>query len=370
MKPKLVGVNLTFIEARPLTGPGYHAVEMFEQMVAQLPERPHLTLRGYAQASARHHFSDAAAPYISFIDGERGRIKRVLYEQFVLPWRTRADKVDLLLSPSFVSPLFGAPKLAAHIYDMYYRVEPQFANRFQYYYWGLMIPATARVSKLLLTISENSRRDIIKYLGVPAERVVVTPCGSRLNDRSPRAGTSGIEGPFLLMVANLMPNKNVGVVVDAVKRLRARGLPLRLIHVGSDPVDQLKHAIAAHDATAFVEATGKIDNERLVALYQDAFALVVASLYEGFCMPIVEAQSVGGMVISSNSSCLPEVAGEGALFFDPHDPDQLVDQVVRLEADPALRGLMIERGRTNAARMTWSHTARLTYDALEKVLAG
>lgn len=369
MKPKLIGVNLTFIEARPLTGPGYHAVEMFEQMVAQLSERPHLALKGYAQSAARHHFSDAAAAHITFIDGERGRIKRVLYEQFVLPWRTRADKVDLLLSPSFVSPLFGAPKLVAHIFDMYYRVEPQFANRFQYYYWGLMIPATARVCGMLLTISENSRRDIIRYLKVPPDRVIVTPCGSRLDQSSRRTPTSGISGPFLLMVANLMPNKNVGVVVDAVKQLRARGLELKLIHVGSDPVGQLQEAIAAHNAGDFVESTGKIDNERLVALYQDALSLVVASLYEGFCMPIVEAQSVGGMVISSDSSCLPEVAGDGALFFNPRDPAQLVEQIVRIYDDPTLRQAIIDRGRANAARMTWANTARLTYDALEKALA-
>jgi hypothetical protein len=103
-----VAANLTFIEARALTGPGYYAAQVFEGLAAmadagQLPFRLH----GYVQDGARHHFSDSANAYLTGVGTLRGRAGRVAFEQLMLPFRSKRDKVDLLWSPGFVSPLWG-----------------------------------------------------------------------------------------------------------------------------------------------------------------------------------------------------------------------------------------------------------------------
>lgn len=365
-----IGFNHLFIEAGPLTGPGYYAMQVLEHILRLPKERiARFDFRIFAQDGTEHHYSDAARARIVTVPAARGRVARVLWEQLLLPRRVRREGVDVLFSPGFVSPAFGAPVLATTIHDMYYRAVPDLVERYQRRYWRVMIPVTSRVCDVILTVSESSGRDIEDYLPAARGKVIVTPLASRfapvarLHDATAPGGR-----PYILMIANLTPNKNVTRVVEALAELRRRGRDIDFVHIGADLRGELARATAAHGMQDHVRALGKVDDDTLLATARDCLCVVVPSLYEGFGMPAIEAQALGVPLVCSNRSALPEVASDAALMFDPDDTAALVACIERVGDDPALRAQMRRKGLDNVRRFSWERTAALTLDAFERHL--
>ena len=369
----LIAFNLLYIGKGNLTGPGYYGAELVKAF-SRLPE----VLAGkyrvccYIQPEAHHHFADLPPTWLTECRDLGGRLSRVLYEQIALPLRARHDGVDLLFSPAFVSPLIGAPHLVVGICDMYYRAVPELVERFQRQYWRVMIPLSAWRSESIITISECSGDDIERYLPYTRGKVTVTPLASRMR----RAAVPTVDAmakrakPYVLMVANLTPNKNCEVVVDAVHEVRLRGYDIEFLHVGKDHLRRLEAAIARVGANDFVHTLGKVSDTTLAALYERCLCVVTPSFYEGFGMPAAEAQAMGAALISSDRGALPEVTGEGAILFDPTQPTQLADAIHRLIEDPTLRESLRQRGRTSARRFSWERTARETFSVFDRILHG
>jgi glycosyltransferase involved in cell wall biosynthesis len=369
---KTIGFNMAFVDPSGLTGPGFYAAQLFESAVGEAA-RDGMTLIAWVQQGALHHFSERARRHIRPVRTFRTKLGRVLWEQLVLPFHARRARTDLLFSPAFVSPVWGAPKLVVTICDMYYRVVPHVTPRFQRLYWNVMIPLSSKACDRIITISGHSMADIERYLPSARGRTMSIPLASRFEARTAAkpAIARRTETPFVLMVANMTANKNCEVVVKAVKQLNDRGRPVTLIHAGQDFLGLLKAAIADQDASAFVALRGRVSDEELEALYDSSLAVVVASLYEGFGMPAVEAQAMGAPLICSDRSALPEAAGEGALYFNPEDAEALsaqIEQVMNMTAEQ--RSTLIQRGHASAARFSWALTAERTLDTFEQVLAG
>jgi glycosyltransferase involved in cell wall biosynthesis len=343
-----------------------------EHLVDLLPSVGAQSLCAYVRPSARHHFSAKTQPYLRDIDFDGGRIKRVLVEQFVLPFHSRRDGISLLFSPTFVSPMWGAKHLVVTVVDMYYRVTPELLDPFQRRYWSVMIPLSVRVSDLVLAISDSVADDINRFLPAARGKTLAVPLASRLappaaEARAP-ATTSSTETPFILMVANVTRNKNPRVTVRALVHLRDKGRALTLIHAGKDHLGLLADAVEEFGAQDLVRSLGKVSDETLVTLYRTCLAAVVASFYEGFGMPAVEAQSQGAPLLSSNRGSLPEAGGDAALYFDPDDYLALAAHMETLLDRPDYRTKIIEQGYVSAARFSWENTASRTLDALKKVL--
>ena len=370
-----VAANLTFIEARALTGPGYYAVQVFEQLVAMEGAGTlGFYLHGYVQDTARHHFSDAANARLTSVGTLGGRAGRVLFEQLRLPLRARRDRVALLWSPAFVSPLWGARRLVATIHDMYYQVVPDVVEPRQRRYWQTMIPMTARVCDGLLTVSENSRQDMIAHLPVRPEQVFVTPLASRMHRGDYPATPPEIAGDYVLMVANTTPNKNCERVTAAIAQLRKQGRSIRLAHIGNDLDGRLRAAAEAAGVGDLLISCGKVSDAALANAYHHCLATIVASTYEGFGMPAAEAQAMGAPLICSNRSAVPEAAGGlyngAALFVDPFDIDAIAAAIARIADDPELAATLSARGLTQAKVMSWRRTGEQTAAAFRTILAG
>ncbi|MBO9518967.1 MAG: glycosyltransferase family 4 protein [Porphyrobacter sp.] len=367
----IIGFNNTFIEDRPLSGPGYYAIQLLENILRLSPEqRAPFTLKVFAQEGTEHHYSDEARSLIVKCPSVSGRISRVAWEQLLLPARVRREKVDLLLSPGFVSPLFGAKVMAATIHDMYYRVIPEVVEKFQKQYWRAFIPLSSQVSDILFTVSENSRRDIERYIPAARGKVVVTPLASRFTPIESENNQRRIvaERPYVLMIANLTPNKNVGRVVEALAILRDRGRNVDLVHIGIDLRGELAKSIAAHAMEDHVRSLGKVDDATLVETAQSSLCVVVSSIYEGFGMPALEAQALGTPLICSNRGALPEVVGDAALMFDPEDAQELASRISQLIDNPDLQQQLSALGLANARRFSWELTASLTLSAFRREL--
>jgi glycosyltransferase involved in cell wall biosynthesis len=238
----------------------------------------------------------------------------------------------------------------------------------------------ARQSAAVLVDSRATKSDLVREYGVAAANVHIVYLGrdesllpvrdSEVLERT--RARYGLGKRYLLYVGTLQPRKNLSRVVEAFARLVSSGLmvDIQLVLAGrrgwlyEDLFSRVKYG-GLEERILF---PGYVDEADLAALYSGALGYVFPSLYEGFGIPVLEAQACGVPVMTSNNSSLPEVAGDAALLVDPTDVDAIADAILRLATDDALRAWLVERGLENVKRFSWEKCARETLEVLESVV--
>jgi glycosyltransferase involved in cell wall biosynthesis len=290
------------------------------------------------------------------------------------------SRPDLLYTQTHAPPLSPVP-VALQLTDLSFRHHPEF------YPWrtrlrlNVLIPLQARAARLVLTISDYSRRDLLATYHLPPERVVTVPCAvvprprpapMTNEERAAWAAGLGIDGPFFLYVGNLHPRKNVPRLVEAFVRARGACPDLaehRLVLVGASwwgSDDAARSARRAPPGT--VVMLGRVGDDDRDRLMQAAVALCYPSYFEGFGLPPVEAMAMGTPVLASNTSSMPEVLGDAALLVGPRDTDGMARELVRLGTDEGLRATLRERGPGRAARYAPRAIGELALDAFRSAI--
>jgi len=215
----------------------------------------------------------------------------------------------------------------------------------------------------LIAISENTRRDAIRLLKIPPERITTIYPG--IAEEYFKARPTQRERPYVLYVGTIEPRKNLDTLLDAWRIVKP---DLRheyeLVIAGMDG-----WSTQATLERVRTEATylGYVPEANLPGLFAGATALVYPSLYEGFGLPVVEAMAAGAPVLTSNTSCLPEIAGDAALFANPLSPAQLAGELTRLLESEDLRNQLIERGRRRAQNFRWESCAARSMEFFRNV---
>lgn len=285
-------------------------------------------------------------------------------------------ELDLLHAPSPVAipPPGPAQRLVVTVHDLAFRVYPRFFPPAWRTLFRAGVRRAARHADAILTVSENTARDLVRYTRADPNRVHVIPLAASL----PEAGGPveetldrlKIPRPYLLFVGVLEPRKNLIRLVRAYRRaLVAAGLRHSLVLAG--PMGWHARSLLREVATTGpgeVILTGRVGAHELDALYRGASAFAYPSLYEGFGLPVVEAMARGVPSVVSAVSSLPEVAGDAALLVDPRSTAQLADAIERVLADADLATRLSAAGRARAAAFSWERTARMTLQTYEKVL--
>jgi glycosyltransferase involved in cell wall biosynthesis len=216
----------------------------------------------------------------------------------------------------------------------------------------------------LIAVSENTRQDAIRVLKIPPERV--TTIYSGIADEYFNAVASRRAKPYVLFVGAIEPRKNLETLLDAWRGLRAElREAFELVIAGP-----MGWANASTSARIRSEATylGYVPEAELPGLIAGAEAFVYPSLYEGFGFPVAQAMAAAVAVVTSNVSCLPEVAGEGALLVDPHSPAEIAAAIARLLESETLRAELGRRGRQRAKKFRWEQCAAESMDFFRSVL--
>jgi glycosyltransferase involved in cell wall biosynthesis len=365
-KPR-VGINLCSIRPRQLSGPSIYA----ERLTEQLLDQKEFEWVIYCHKELDLPASWAARAQIRRVITTLRRPMRVAFEQIRLPLIARREKIDLLFSPNFVSPIWGGRMRVATIHDMYYRVIPYALPPWQRRYWEVFIPFTARHCDRLIAVSKSTARDIAKHLPLAANKTRVTHLACAVEDmHAPDAAVPGIEPGFILWVANVVAHKNPQAVVEALAHLNAKGQRMQVVHVGSDEHADLNAAIEAAGCADQFKRVGRIPAAQLRWLYHNALCVIQPSIYEGFGIPVLEAQAFGAPLICSSAGPLPEVAGDGALYFEPRDSRRLAEHIEQVAHNPGLRASLSAKGVENSASFTWERTARATMDVFRELLGG
>jgi glycosyltransferase involved in cell wall biosynthesis len=242
---------------------------------------------------------------------------------------------------------------------------PQFFTAEDLYYRNYHYPASTRAADRVLTISGFSKASIMKYHGVRESKVIVAHLSADpLYFEAPTAARPpDVRVPFskfIFFPANRWPHKNHDTLLRALKILKGRGECANVVLTGFDipggysvPAKMVEYGISE-----CVHLAGYLTVPQMAYLYGAAEMTVFPSLFEGFGIPPVEAMAVGCPVLAAASSCLPEICGDAAEYFQPSDPEALAQAICRVRGDANLRDGLIERGHVRARHFSVESTAR------------
>jgi glycosyltransferase involved in cell wall biosynthesis len=229
---------------------------------------------------------------------------------------------------------------------------------------------------LIITSAESSKQEIIEFLKIPEDKIWVTPLASRYSHSAPEKKhdpkpSSLSDAPYILFVSTLEPRKNVRTLIKAFNILKtSRKLDHQLVLVGQKgwQFGPIFDAIQASPWRDHIHHLGYLSDREVAACYSHADVFAYPSIYEGFGLPVLEAMTLGCPVVTSNTSSLPEVAGDAALLVTPTDAEELAAALERVIMDRSLRESLIEKGYRQASQFSWTRTAKLTLDAYRSIL--
>jgi glycosyltransferase involved in cell wall biosynthesis len=259
---------------------------------------------------------------------------------------------------------------------------PQYLpNRLALRYARTSMSLAARRATRVLTVSESSKRDIMRFFGTQPDKIDVI-----YNAYDDRFGVEPREedvvrvreryqlhDEFVLYAGNVKPHKNLERLIEAFHLVRNRGLDhLKLVLIGDEisKYAALRRAVHRLQLHKYVRFLGYLPEETLAVMYRLAGVFVFPSLYEGFGLPPLEAMASGTPVVTSNVSSLPEVAGDAALLVDPYDPVAIADGIYRVLTDERLRREMRRKGLARAAQFSWETSARRVREIYQEVSDG
>jgi glycosyltransferase involved in cell wall biosynthesis len=302
------------------------------------------------------------------------RPARYAYEQLRLPRRLRRDDIDLLHSLGYVGPLVLPCPHVVTIHDLIYVGFRDHMSARRRHALRLFVRATARRAARVITVSESSRRELMDDIGLDRARVTVIHEASRDVDPAslPADPTVveryGLADRYIVAFSSLSPSKNIASLVDAYAEIASEVVE-SLVLIGHLPPDSgVRAQIDALGLGNRVTVTGWVPDDDVLPLIGRAALFAFPSLYEGFGLPVLDAQAMGVPVVCSSAASLPEVAGSGALFVDPRSVSDMADGLRRVLADDELRSELVIKGRANVDRFSW-HQAAVETQAVYREVA-
>lgn len=290
----------------------------------------------------------------------RFRPARILWEQIVLPIEAARYRLDVLFNPGFTAPIFAPCRQVTVFHDLQHKRHPEYFRWFDLPFWNFLLWAAAHRSHRLISVSEATRSDLLRYYRVAKQRVAAIPHGVEpAFFQLDRAHGE----PYLLCVSTLHPHKNLPRLIRAYGQKR-RDFRLVLAGMRGFHTKSIERLIEEMDLRDSVQITGWIPREELYELYARAQAFVYPSTFEGFGMPVLESLAAGIPTACADIPPLREVAGEAAIFFDPGDEDAIGTAIEQIMTEETLRARLAKVGPERARPFTWRRCAEKTLEVL------
>jgi len=246
------------------------------------------------------------------------------------------------------------------VHDLTYKRHPELLQKETLYNLTAHMAREIAAADAVVCVSESTRRDLLQYYEIDPARAFAIHSG--LAKPTEYAPVEGLPKRYVLFVSTVEPRKNLGVLLDAFERMA--DYDGSLVVVGK--IGWKSESIVPRLRGKRVVHLDYLDAPRLATVYRNAEAFVLPSIYEGFGFPLLEAMAHGVPSIAARSSSLPEIGGDAALYFDPHDSQELEAQLRRVVNDASLRADLAERGRARAAEFRWERAAAETLDVLRR----
>lgn len=318
-----------------------------------------------------------------------------LKEQLIMPWLLAKARLDLVHFPHFNVPFLYFGKFVVTIHDLILIKYPtvRATTLSPWLYWlknwayRAVIWLAVHRAREIITVSEFTRQDVLKHFSLPSDKVKVIYEGvanlaksrdslfAKNSHDKEALSRYNISKPFLLYVGNVYPHKNLERLLKVFGKIRNKQPDLRLVLVGKGDYfyEQLKAkatkmSLWQTGPKSPIIFSGYVSDDDLEILFKEALAYVFPSLYEGFGLPPLEAMAKGCAVVSSDRSCLPEILGEAALYFNPEDETDMEAKIAKIISDDSLRSKLIAKGYEQVKLYSWWECARATNVIYKKVL--
>jgi glycosyltransferase involved in cell wall biosynthesis len=290
-----------------------------------------------------------------------------LWEQIDLPKHLKKQGRPLLLNLCNTAPAFYKNKITV-LHDIIHAIYPQsctFAFRLWY---RILIPHVLKNSLTVITVSEFSKKEISNHYKYPLENISVIYNAVDNRFKAKKGKDKTLE-PYLLAVSSINYHKNYSRMIDAFLSLyKSKKTNISLFIIGGTGQSYVKqrYDIEKDIPVCFL---GRVSDDELISLYQNAEAFVFPSLYEGFGIPLLEAQTCGCPVISSNTAAMPEVLGDSAIYFNPSDVSEMRNAMDLIINNKQLQDSLINKGFLNVNRFSWDKSVHKLYNIISDVLS-
>ena len=369
-----IAVNTRLLLKGKLEGIGWFTYQTLERIVKDHPEHEFFFFfdRPYDPAFV---FAPNVTPVVVHPQA-RHPILFYIWFEWSIPAMLRKYKIDLFLSPDSYMSLSTKVPTYLVIHDLAFEHYPEHFVLSHRLYWTHYSPLFARKACRIATVSTFSKNDISKCYGIAPDKIDVVYNGAHdeykpLNpierEEVKKHYADGCE--YFVFAGALHPRKNIVNLLKAFVAFKQRQRTnMKLVIAGRpawkyDEVEQMRATMPFKEDVKWV---GYMNVDELSKVIGGAYALVYASLFEGFGIPILEALQCDVPAIVSNTSSMPEVAGDAALLVDPADPADIADTMHKIYKDEALRNKLIVHAREQIKKFDWNKSAERLWDSMMK----
>ncbi len=306
--------------------------------------------------------------------------QRILWEQTALPALLTRHRIDVVHGTLNVLPLARRIPGVVTIHDVSFLLFPERFLPGRRRYLSTFTRLSARGARRVIASSQNTKRDVVRLLGVPERRVRVAYLGVEDRFREPLADDRlarfreehALPDRYFLFMGTLEPRKNLVRLVDAYHAARLKGVDWPLVLVGAKGwlYEEIFERVKALGLEDCVQFPGYVADEDQPLWYRSAAAFVYPSLYEGFGLPVAEAMACGCPVITARNSSLVEVAGDAAILVDAEDGGCMAEALCRMAGDGELRADLVRRGLAQSSRFDWCRTTEQVAEIYAEALEG
>jgi glycosyltransferase involved in cell wall biosynthesis len=369
-----IGLNLLYLLPAEVGGTETYARGLIHALVATRPDDEFLVFVN-AEAAAwplpsRDNVRRIVCPVSAANRGARYR-----WEQLQLPREVSRHAPDVLHSLGYVGPILAGRPHVVTVHDCNF-LEPDVPmGRVRRLVLRSVVGLLGTTADRLLTDSSFSARALAERVGVPREKLLVVPLASDFQPQRDAAAFDacryryGVTEPYVVAFSSQSPHKNIDRLLTGFAEVAAQ-LPHQLVLLGHvPPGGELASQATALGLSDRVVSTGFVPDADADTLLEGASAFVFPSLYEGFGLPVLNAQRAEVPVACSTAASLPEVAGDGALYFDPRHPSAIAQVLIRCCTDEPERRRLVAAGLRNAMRFSWTGTADQTFAVYRQLAA-
>lgn len=372
-----IAINCWALRNKQLDGIGNFTVNTVQRMIKNNPDVSFTILCDKNFTEPYFDFKNASIQRV--FPPYRHPLLYVFFMELVLPFVLKKIKPDLFLSAEGFLSLLSSCKQLPIIYDLNFEHYPENLALKNRLYFRFFFKRFARKATRIATISEYSKNDIVDLYKIPAGKIDNVSCGINSNfyvlsaDEKYKAKEKYSGGlPYFFFVGSMHPRKNVQRLLLAFNEFKKiSGSDFKLVVAGS-MLWKTSEILDVYESSAFkkdIHFTGRLSDEELKHALGGAYALTFVPVFEGFGLPIVEAFEAGVPVLVANSTSLPEVAGNAAVYANPFDINSITNGMVELyENKNNLCSRLIEKGFMQKQQFSWDRTSKLLWDSIIKAI--
>ena len=359
-----IGIDASRAFLKWRTGIEEYAYQTIKHLTTTIPASEEVVLYVRKKLSMKQGRFAMEMPEIDFTLPDNWRVRGIwaprFWTQIGLSFEVLLHAQDALFVPAHTVPIIHPKRSIVTVHGLEYEFCQAAYSFWERLYMRFSIRHSCRVASAIVCVSENTKRDVMRLYDTPAEKIHVVYEGYEATIPADQESQEAEEEPYLLFIGRLEERKNISRIIEAFDILKEqRQIPHRLVLAGKPGYGygKITNALRESRYRKKIVLPGYISEKEKWKLLKHADIFLFPTLYEGFGIPVLEAQSVGTPVVTSDISSLPEVGGEGAIYVDPMSVENIADGIWKVLDDRAFRDGIIQKAAHNVDRFSWEKCA-------------